>query len=338
MNLLVADIGGTNARFAFQADNTQKLSNFSFLKCSDFTNIHDAIEFYKNDNNLDVKNMSIAVASTTKNDAIKFTNNNWDFKQSEIFKYFKLDKLIFINDFVAQSLCFGSFYNNLSEDQSLNDKLASEHNLKIIRNGVPIKKAPLLVTGPGTGLGVCTLFQLDDHPIAIEGEGGHSSFAPNSEIEIKLLQFMKKKYNHVSNERLVSGSGIEEIFNFIRVNNGLKPSNLKAPEIGEKALEGDLQAKETVKLLFSILGTIISSVILINGTQSGVILSGGITPKLKEILSISDFEINLLNKGRRHDYVKNVPIWLTEDNKNGLYGALNAINNPHYVDKLIVKR
>ena len=102
MNLLVADIGGTNARFAFQADNTQKLSNFSFLKCSDFTNIHDAIEFYKNDNNLDVKNMSIAVASTTKNDAIKFTNNNWDFKQSEIFKHFKLDKLIFINDFVAQ--------------------------------------------------------------------------------------------------------------------------------------------------------------------------------------------------------------------------------------------
>ena len=226
----------------------------------------------------------------------------------------------------------------MSEDQALNDKLASEHNLKIIRNGVPIKKAPLLVTGPGTGLGICTLFQLDDNPIAIEGEGGHSSFAPNSEIEIELLQFMKKKYNHVSNERLVSGSGIEEIFNFIRVNNGLKPSNLKAPEIGEKALEGDLQAKETVKLLFSILGTIVSSVILINGTQSGVILTGGITPKLQEILSISDFEINLLNKGRRHDYVKNVPVWLTEDNKNGLYGALNAINNPHYVDKLIVNR
>ena len=67
---------------------------------------------------------------------------------------------------------------------------------------------------------------------------------------------MKKKYNHVSNERLVSGSGIEEIFNFIRVNNGLKPSTLKAPEIGEKALEGDLQAKKAVKLLFSILGTI----------------------------------------------------------------------------------
>ena len=63
--------------------------------------------------NLDIKNMSIAVASTTKNDAIKFTNNNWNFKQSEIFEYFKLNKLIFINDFVAQSLCFGSFYNNL---------------------------------------------------------------------------------------------------------------------------------------------------------------------------------------------------------------------------------
>ena len=338
MNLLVADIGGTNARFAYQADNTKELSNFAYLKCSDFANIYDAIEFYKNDNNLDLRNMSIAVASTTKHDAIKFTNNNWSFKQSEVFEYFKLDKLIFINDFVAQSLCFGSFYKNLSEDQSLNNELALKHNLKIIRNGIPIKKAPLLVTGPGTGLGICTLFQLYDNPLAIEGEGGHSSFAPNSDIEIELLQFMKKKYNHISNERLVSGSGIEEIYNFMCLKNGSEPNDFKAPEIGEKALTGNYEAKESMKLLFSILGTIVSSVILINGAQSGVILSGGITPKLKEILSISDFEINMLNKGRRHDYVKNVPIWLTEDNNNGLYGALNAINNPYYINKLIVKR
>ena len=118
-------------------------------------------------------------------------------------------------------------------------------------------------------------------------------------------------------------------------NNGLKPSTLKAPEIGEKALEGDLEAKETVKLLFSILGTIVSSVILINGTQSGVILTGGITPKLQSILNKSDFELNLLNKGRRYDYVKTVPIWLTENNNNGLIGASKAIVNPHYKSKIL---
>lgn len=338
MTLLVADIGGTNARFAYQAENTKELSNFAYLKCSDFTNIHEAIEFYKKTNNLNIKYMSIAVASTTKHDAIRFTNNNWQFKQSEIFQYFKLNKLIFINDFVAQSLCFGSFYKKLSEDQSLNDKLALKYNLKIIKNGLPIKKAPLLVTGPGTGLGICTLFQLNNNPIAIEGEGGHSSFAPNSNIEIELLQFMKKKYDHVSNERLVSGSGIEEIFNFICFKNGLEPSKLKASEIGEKALSGELEALESIKLLFSIFGTVISSVILITGAQGGVIISGGITPKLQKVLNESDFKLNFFNKGRRHDYVKNIPIWLTEDNKNGLYGALNAINNPHYMDKLIVKR
>ena len=149
---------------------------------------------------------------------------------------------------------------------------------------------------------------------------------------------MKKKYNHISNERLVSGSGIEEIYNFMCLKNGLEPNDFKAPEIGEKALTGNYEAKESIKLLFSILGTIISSVILINGTQSGVILSGGITPKLNKLLILSNFEFNFLNKGRRHDYVKNVPIWLTEDNNNGLYGALNAINNPHYIDKLIVKK
>ena len=337
MKLLVADIGGTNARFAYKDDVSNELSNFSYLKCTDFENIFDAIKYYQEENNLHIKNMSIAVASTTKHDAIKFTNNHWNFKQSEVFEYFKLDKLIFINDFVAQSLCFGSFYKDLTIDPSLNNKTALNNNLDIVRPGIPIIKAPLLVTGPGTGLGVCTLLNLDGSSIAIEGEGGHSSFAPNSDIEVELLQFLRKKYDHVSNERIVSGSGIEEIFKFILSRQGKQSSKMKAPEIGEKALLGELDALNSVKLMFSILGTIVSSVILINGAQGGVILSGGITPKLHRIFKESNFEKNLLNKGRRYNYIKDVPIWLTKDNNNGLKGALNAINNPHYKDKVITK-
>lgn len=337
MKLLVADIGGTNARFAYKDDVSNELSNFSYLKCADFENIFDAIKYYQEENNLHIKNMSIAVASTTKHDAIKFTNNHWNFKQSEVFEYFKLDKLIFINDFVAQSLCFSTFYKDLTIDPSLNNKTALNNNLDIVRPGIPIIKAPLLVTGPGTGLGVCTLLNLDGSSIAIEGEGGHSSFAPNSDIEVELLQFLRKKYDHVSNERIVSGSGIEEIFKFILSRQGKQSSKMKAPEIGEKALLGELDALNSVKLMFSILGTIVSSVILINGAQGGVILSGGITPKLHKIFKESNFEKNLLNKGRRYNYIKDVPIWLTKDNNNGLKGALNAIDNPHYKDKVITK-
>ena len=337
MKLLVADIGGTNARFAYKDDVSNELSNFSYLKCTDFENIFDAIKHYQEENNLHIKNMSIAVASTTKHDAIKFTNNHWNFKQSEVFEYFKLDKLIFINDFVAQSLCFSTFYKDLTIDPSLNNKTALNNNLDIVRPGIPIIKAPLLVTGPGTGLGVCTLLNLDGSSIAIEGEGGHSSFAPNSDIEVELLQFLRKKYDHVSNERIVSGSGIEEIFKFILSRQGKQSSKMKATEIGEKALLGELDALNSVKLMFSILGTIVSSVILINGAQGGVILSGGITPKLHRIFKESNFEKNLLNKGRRYNYIKDVPIWLTKDNNNGLKGALNAIDNPHYKDKVITK-
>ena len=337
MKLLVADIGGTNARFAYKDDVSNELSNFSYLKCTDFENIFDAIKYYQEENNLHIKNMSIAVASTTKHDAIKFTNNHWNFKQSEVFEYFKLDKLIFINDFVAQSLCFSTFYKDLTIDPSLNNKTALNNNLDIVRPGIPIIKAPLLVTGPGTGLGFCTLLNLDGSSIAIEGEGGHSSFAPNSDIEVELLQFLRKKYDHVSNERIVSGSGIEEIFKFILSRQGKQSSKMKAPEIGEKALLGEQDALNSVKLMFSILGTIVSSVILINGAQGGVILSGGITPKLHRIFKESNFEKNLLNKGRRYNYIKDVPIWLTKDNNNGLKGALNAIDNPHYKDKVITK-
>ncbi len=100
-------------------------------------------------------------------------------------------------------------------------------------------------------------------------------------------------------------------------------------------MKGEPKAYETIKLFFSIFGTIISNVILINGTQSGVVIAGGITPKLQSIINKSNFELNLLNKGRRYDYVKTVPIWLTENNNNGLIGASKAIVNPHYMSKIL---
>ena len=335
MKLLVADIGGTNARFAYQEENSSDLNNFAYLKCSDYENIYNAIEYYQQKNNIDIENMSIAVASTTKNNDIKFTNNHWNFKQSDFLKYFNLNKLIFVNDFVAQCLSLASFYNDISENRTLNDKLLNDYDLKTIKSGTPIKNAPLLVTGPGTGLGVCTLLNINNYPLAIEGEGGHSSFAPNSDLEIELLQHLRKKYDHVSNERIVSGSGIEEIYEFICFKNKSPSENLKAPIIGENAIRGEHKAYETIKLFFSIFGTVISSVILINGAQSGVVIAGGITPKLQTILNKSNFELNLLNKGRRYDYVKTVPVWLTENNNNGLIGASKAIVNPHYKSKIL---
>ncbi len=335
MKLLVADIGGTNARFAYQDKNDSNLTEFSYLKCSDFENIYDAIEHYQKKYNLNIENMSIALASHTNEDTIKFTNNHWKFKQSEFLKYFSLNKLIFVNDFVAQCLSLGSFYRDISENKILNEKILKKYDLKIIKSGTPIKNAPLLVTGPGTGLGVCTLLNINNYPLAIEGEGGHSSFAPNSDLEIELLQYLKKKYDHVSNERIVSGSGIEEIYEFICFKNKIPFKHLKAPIIGENAMEGEPKAYETIKLFFSIFGTIISNVILINGTQSGVVIAGGITPKLQSIINKSNFELNLLNKGRRYDYVKTVPIWLTENNNNGLIGASKAIVNPHYMSKIL---
>ena len=335
MKLLVADIGGTNARFAYQEENNSDLNNFAYLKCSDYENIYNAIEYYQQKNNLDIENMSIAVASTTKKNNIKFTNNHWNFKQSDFLKYFNLNKLIFVNDFVAQCLSLASFYKDISENRTINDKLLNDYDLKTIKSGTPIKNAPLLVTGPGTGLGVCTLLNINNYPLAIEGEGGHSSFAPNSDLEIELLQHLRKKYDHVSNERIVSGSGIEEIYEFICLKNKSPSENLKAPIIGENAIRGEHKAYETIKLFFSIFGTVISSVILINGAQSGVVIAGGITPKLQTILNKSNFELNLLNKGRRYDYVKTVPVWLTENNNNGLIGASKAIVNPHYKSKIL---
>ena len=144
-----------------------------------------------------------------------------------------------------------------------------------------------------------------------------------------------RRKNHVE---LSKDKIIEEIYEFICYKNNSLSEGLKAPTIGDNAIKGESKAHDTIKLFFSILGTIISSVILINGTQCGVVIAGGITPKLQSILSESNFDVNFLNKGRRYEYVKNIPVWLTENNNNGLIGASKAINNPHYSSKVITNK
>ena len=201
--------------------------------------------------------MVLAVAGPCENQRIKFTNNNWGFDQIELSKKFKVKSFLAINDFVAQGLSFADFFN--SQNISFSKAFLDKFNLKLIKKGVPLKNSNLLVTGPGTGLGVCTLTSFNENIFPITGEGGNASFSPQNKIEIELLEFLLKEQSYVSFEDLVSGRGLQNIYKFNHFKNKQSFQNLDASQIGELALKDNKIAKESVKLMFSILGTSISN-------------------------------------------------------------------------------
>ena len=328
MNLLVADIGGTNARFGFQKDVNSKIECIEFLKCRDYTNIDDAIDFYINSNKLKIDNMVLSVAGPCGKNIVKLTNNSWVFNKIDLSKKFKVKSFLAVNDFVAQAISFTDFFN--SKKTNYSKEFLDQFNLKLIKKGNPLQNSNLLITGPGTGLGVCTLTSFENLLIPIEGEGGNVNFSPQNKIEIDILEFLLKEKRYVSFEDLVSGRGLQNIYKFKNINNDQHFQDIDASKIGELALKNDTIAKESVKLMFSILGTFISNNILINSCQKGVIIAGGIINKLDKFLDQSDFFHNLINKGTYKDYVDNVPIFFSNDENSGLKGSAKCFNNKYF--------
>ena len=168
--MFVADIGGTNIRFARLTGLSSSLKDITHLKCRDFTRIEDAFVTYRKmvgyDGQLDA--VSIAVAAPVKNDLVEFTNNHWAFSKPVLLAHLGTKRLLVVNDFTAQALA--------QSDPTANG------NLQVIA-GVPTPNAPLLIIGPGTGLGVSALLPTPAGMLPLEGEGGHVSFAPRSEAE-----------------------------------------------------------------------------------------------------------------------------------------------------------
>ncbi len=325
MRLLVADIGGTNARFGFQKEKNSEITCVQFLACKDFIKIEDAIDCYINSNNLTIKNLSLSVAAPCSKNVVKFTNNHWTFDKRKILKKFGCFSVLVINDFAAQGLGFSNFFQ--SEKISFSSEVLNKHRLVLLKKGIPQENTNVLVTGPGTGLGVCTLAKIGSDILPIQGEGGNVHFSPANQLEIEILNFLSKKIKYVSTEEVLSGRGLENIYQFLLSKYKSQGAKLSAREIGESALNNEKLSIQAARIMFEILGVSIANNILVNGCQRSVVICGGISNKLKSIIKESDFFTALENKGRYTEYVANVPIFLSIDDNNGLKGAAEAFFN-----------
>ncbi|MEM8799710.1 MAG: glucokinase [Pseudomonadota bacterium] len=312
---LVADIGGTNARFALDTSGTRlpSLSHIEKLKAKDYPRFDDALAHYlETTGNPSIGSVALAVAGPIADTQIRFTNSSWAIDANAIAAQLGLPHCFLINDFEA--LAYG--IDLLEEDGSCS-----------VRSGRGHAKMPEIILGPGTGLGVALRFGDGDGVEVIPTEGGHIAFAPHSSREIAALGVLHKWFGRVSVERIFSGLGIVNLYRAFCTLDDVPCTYERADEIaGAMHCGQDLRAKEAFALFFDGLGAFAGDCVLLSGARRGVWLGGGILPQLFNEFCASDFLTKFNAKGRVSGFLDDVPIRLITDGHVALKGAALALH------------
>ena len=325
MKLIVADIGGTNARFAVSEKGNPSLRHITYLRCSDFEGFEDAFERFlaglPRDEQSGHHLLSLAVAGPVNDQIVDVSNNHWRFDKNWILERLALNKLLVINDFTAQALA---------------QHEAADGERSQILGGVEDASAPLLVIGPGTGLGVSALIPSAQGPLPVEGEGGNIRFSPQTEPERELCAFMEQQTDHVVVEHFVSGPGLENIHRFLTDSASKEPS-LSAEMIVTLALHEEGICRDAVNLMTGILGAVVRDHVLTMGCWRGTVITGGIMPRLHSLIVSSPLERRFRSAGEMSHILGNVPVWLSTDPHAGLKGAKAAFDNSYLAHRMVTR-
>jgi len=308
---LVADIGGTNARFGLVESGSVRARAIRQFSCNDFPSLPDAIDTYLASvikDGVHPVQAVIAVATPVSGDLVKLTNNHWEFSIQQLQRQFELSDLQFVNDFTVQALAIPHL-RQTDFTQVGSGQKQSEH--------------PLAVIGPGTGLGVSGLvMHSGDQHIALEGEGGHVTIAARSEREYQVISHLRRRLNHVSAERILSGPGLSLLHDALREIDGLEATSREPSEITRAALAGsDSHCEETLGIFCSQLGSVAADLALVLGAKGGVFICGGIVPKLGRYFAQSGFRDAFEDKGRLSNYLRTIPTYVVTAENPALVGA-----------------
>jgi glucokinase len=308
---LIADIGGTFARFALEVAPHVFEQNVS-LRCADFPDFHAAITAYLSGlsggvSHRDIKHAAVAIANPVAGDEVRMTNYHWQFSIEQMRERLHFDNLVVVNDFTALAMALPGL---------------SSQQRRQVGGGAALPRSVMGLIGAGTGLGVSGLIPSGEGWIALGTEGGHTSFSPHDEREVAILQYAWRSFRHVSFERLLSGPGIELMHCALTDRAGLPVGELDAPEITRRALDGsDALCKETIDVFCAILGTAAANLAVSQGAFGGIYIGGGIVPRLGLYFDQSPFRQRFEDKGRFSDYMSGIPSFVITATNGTLLGA-----------------
>ena len=311
-NLLVGDIGGTNARFALADTRAPAYSDVIMLKCADFKSTEAAIKHYLGKVGAASPDVvCLAAAGPVVEDRIRVTNNHWILARDSLAEEFDTEAVRLLNDFeaIAYSVPF------LTEQDCLPVGLPDPEPL-------PDDEYAIAIVGPGTGLGAVGLRKHGDLLLPIASEASHGGFAPEPKVQLDVLAALRQQFDRVSSERLVSGSGLENIYWALGEMHGDELDNLSAAEIFAAARDnGDTHATEAVALFFEVLGQFAGDLALALCSNDGVYIAGGIVKRYPNMFTNSRFRSGFEGKGRHRSIMERIPTQLIMHEQPGLLGA-----------------
>lgn len=334
--VLGADIGGTNTNLGIAGiRNNKPILLFSLnFKSQELPSLIPAVKetltYAKKKYYINIDNAVIGAAGVVSpsQDAATLNNVSWDISQKELLENTSLSSVYIMNDF--QMIGYGiNMLNPENKDDLFLITPKQGHS-----SASTFAKA---ILGAGTGLGKSILVynkHFDAH-IPIPSEGGHEDFPPQNEFEIRLVNFIKKFRNirqPLSYEEVLSGRGIESIYQFLRQKKQFKASkyaeeideSLDKPPLISKYKEQDETCKETFRLFTRFFGRCAKNFALDCLARGGLYIAGGIASKNKEIFTIRDFLNEFENAHQRSEVLKKIPVYVIVNYDVSLYGACFA--------------
>jgi glucokinase len=314
---LLADIGGTNARFAWQEGSNAPIENVQALPAAGYATVADAISHYLDGQGRGVPpSCAIAIANPVASDNIAMTNHHWAFSIAALKARIGFERLVVINDFTALALALPS----LADDEK-----------RQVGGGTAQPNAAIGVLGPGTGLGVSGL--LPDGRggwVPVQGEGGHVTLPATNAREQAIIDQLARRHGHPSAERAVCGQGLVDLHRAVVALNqpGAPEPTHAAADITTAALAGsDAACVEAVSLMCAFLGTVAGNLALTLGARGGIYIGGGIVPRLGQAFDSSPFRARFEAKGRFSSFVASLPVYVIESRRSPAFlGAASALD------------
>jgi len=315
---LVADIGGTNARFGLVHQPDAPVRDIEAMRCIDYATPEDAAEAYLSrlaqrlGSRPQPKRAAFALATAIHGDTVKMTNNNWVISRDAVEQRLGARPLL-LNDFEVLGLALPTL---------------ADEDVDLFGGGTLDRKQPMAVIGPGTGLGVGSCIPVAGTWLALPGEGGHVTLAAADEFEATVLNVVRAQFAHVSAERLLSGIGMPILHKAVAQAQGRTARDLAPDEITRGAMQDkDPDCEATLATFCAMLGTFAGNVALTVGARGGVFVAGGIGQKLGPFLKASKFRARFDAKGRFTNYMKAIATGLLIAPHAALAGAAHAIAN-----------
>lgn len=316
---LLADIGGTNARFALWDGGDDDFRDEQVLACAEYPDIAAAVEHYLKQVGANATprrplEAAMAIAGPITGDLIRMTNHPWQFSAAAVRKQLGFTALSFFNDFTALALAL---------------RHLPTVELESIGNGRPVPNAPIALLGPGTGLGVSGLIPSGEHWIPLQGEGGHVTLSVTNEREVAVFAKLRQRFSHVSAERVISGPGLVNLYEALCEVDGRAAETLSPADITRRAGESSCRTcLEAVQMLCGLLGTLAGNLVLTLGAVGGLYIGGGVIPHLGRLFVASHFRDRFEDKGRYADYLAAVPVYLIRTPLPAFVGLAHSFTDP----------